>query len=116
MNIIINNVSLPLTIIQNKSQLEKGLKGKLSISGCYLFILNNNEEYEDHSFWMKDTLIPLDIAFCDNNQIIKIFHSCPPCNKDHCIEYSHPGNVVLELEGGFCKRNNIKEGDTFSAY
>lgn len=112
MKIFINDIDLPVTIIQNKNQLEKGLKGKTSISGCYLFMLNNDES-EEHSFWMKDCLISLDILFCDNNQIIKIFHDCPPCTNHHCIQYSHPGNVVLELEGGFCDKNGIKEGDTF---
>lgn len=115
MDIIINNISLPLTILQKKSQLEKGLKGKTSVSGCYLFILNRNngDEDDEHSFWMKGTLISLDIVFCDNNQILKIFHNCPPCNHNNCIQYSNPGNVVLEFEGGFCEKNGIVEGDTF---
>ena len=113
MKIDIKDIILPLTILQKKSDLERGLRGKTSISGCYLFMLHNEDDDGEHGFWMKDCKIPLDIIFCNNNQIIKIFHNCPPCNGDICPHYVNTGNVVLELEGGFCENNNITEGDTF---
>jgi hypothetical protein len=110
MKIYIKDIEFPITILRKKSELEKGLKGKNFIDGCYLFMLQDDES---HSFWMKDCLVPLDIIFCDNNQIVKIFHDCPPCNENNCQHYSHPGNVVLELAGGTCNQNGISEGDTF---
>lgn len=110
MKIYIKDLELPLTILRKKSELEKGMKGKTSINGCYLFMLQDDDT---HSFWMKDCLIPLDIIFCDNNQIVKIFHNCPPCGEESCKQYSHSGNLVLEVAGGTCNQNGISVGDTF---
>lgn len=113
MKIYIKDIEFPVTILRKKSELEKGLKGKTSINGCYFFML---QDTDTHSFWMKDCLVPLDIIFCDNNQIVKIFHNCPPCNGNDCRRYSHPGNVVLEVAGGICNQNGISEGDTFDIF
>jgi uncharacterized membrane protein (UPF0127 family) len=114
MNIIINGVQSPLSIISNKFQLEKGLKGKSEINGCYLFVLNNDLD-KKHSFWMQGVLVPLDIVFCIDKKIVKIFHNCPPCKEfsSQCELYTHEGNYVLELPGGFCKKNQITEGNDF---
>jgi len=111
MKIYINDTEFPLTIIQKKSELEKGLKGKNSINGCYYFLLNDDRV---HSFWMKDCLVHLDIVFCNNNKITKIFHNCSPCDKESCEHYSHEGNGVLEMLGGTCEKYEISEGDTFT--
>lgn len=113
MKIYINDIEFPLTIIQKKSELNKGLKGKTSenINGCYYFMLTDGRT---HSFWMKDCLSPLDIVFCDNNKIIKIFHNCPPCTEEICEHYQHEGNGVLEFVGGTCESHGITEGDTFT--
>lgn len=113
MKIYIKDLELPLTILRKKSELEKGMKGKTSINGCYLFMLQNDDI---HSFWMKDCLIPLDIIFCENNQIVKIFHNCQPCGKKSCKQYSHSGNLVLEVAGGTCNQNGISVGDTFEVF
>jgi len=110
MKIYINDIEFPLAIIQKKSELEKGLKEKTDINGCYFFMFNN---FSTRNFWMKDCLIPLDIVFCQNNKIVKIFHDCQPC-KDNCPSYSYETDGVLEMKGGDCKKYGIKEGDTFT--
>ena len=111
MKILINDIEFPLTILQKKYELEKGLQKKDYINGCYYFMLNDNRV---HSFWMKDCLIPLDIVFCTNNVINKIFHNCEICTGDDCKRYKHEGNGVLEFKGGTCESYGITEGDTFS--
>lgn len=110
MKIYIKDIEFPLAIIQKKSQLEKGLKGKSSIDKCYYFMFN---EIASHGFWMKDCLIPLDIIFCQNNRIVKIFHNCQPC-KENCPTYTYETDGVLELKGNTCKEKGIKEGDYFT--
>jgi uncharacterized membrane protein (UPF0127 family) len=113
MKIYINDIEFPLTILQNKFELNKGLKRKTSedINGCYYFMLTDGKI---HSFWMKDCLVDLDIVFCDNNKITKIFHNCPPCTEEDCKHYQHEGNGVLEFLGGTCESHGITEGDTFT--
>ena len=64
-------------------------------------------------FWMKNTEIPLDIVFINNNKITYIQHDLPICRQDKCPIYDSKSKAdkVIELKGGFCKKYNIKIGD-----
>jgi uncharacterized membrane protein (UPF0127 family) len=66
---------------------------------------------DDHYFWMKNCVIPLDIIFIDENTITKIHHNCKPCKGNDCPNYSGYGDMILEINGGVCKELKIKEGD-----
>ncbi len=63
------------------------------------------------SMWMKNTLIPLDMAFIDAEGIIKrIAANTTP----RSLTSIHSGSrviAVLEVNGGTFERLNIKEGD-----
>ena len=46
------------------------------------------------------------------NEITSIFHNCPPCKiKSLCNNYEGLADKVLEVRGGTCESDNIKEGD-----
>jgi uncharacterized membrane protein (UPF0127 family) len=64
-------------------------------------------------FWMKNTLIPLDIAFYDRRgRILRIF-SMTPCRRDPCRVYD-PGvayRAALEVNAGSFRRWNVRVGD-----
>ena len=79
-----------------------------------LFIFDNEDIL---SFWMKDTLIPLDMIFIDKNfRIINIINNAIPCNMKTCPDYSSekPAKYVLEVNAGFVKTNDIESGDFIS--
>lgn len=63
-------------------------------------------------FWMKNTLIPLDIIFINNNKIVDIKHNAKPCHQDPCPTYNsdNPANQVLEINAGLSKQLNIDIG------
>lgn len=67
-------------------------------------------------FWMKNTLIPLDILFIGADFRIKhIAENTPPCPKESaCPSYAPTEEVqyVLELNGGDAARQRIRIGDT----
>lgn len=66
------------------------------------------------TFWMKNTLIPLDIIFIDaNNKIINISKNTPPCKSSNCPTYSStsPAKYVLELNAGFSDNHFLNTGD-----
>jgi|694.fasta_scaffold00083_161 uncharacterized membrane protein (UPF0127 family) len=75
-----------------------------------LFFMENGP----HSFWMKNCVVHLDIIFINDDVITKIHHNCKPCLSDDCNHYEGNGEMVLELQGGDCKKYGIKEGDTIS--
>jgi len=67
-------------------------------------------------FWMKNTLIPLDILFIGSDLRIKtIAENTPPCpSATVCLSYAPSELVqyVLELNGGIASRRKITIGDT----
>jgi uncharacterized membrane protein (UPF0127 family) len=64
-------------------------------------------------FWMKNTLIPLSIAFFDvDGKILEIL-DMEPCTKDPCEVYD-PGVTymgALEVNRGAFERWSVEEGD-----
>ena len=69
------------------------------------------------SFWMKDTLIPLDMIFVDKTfRIINVVDNALPCNIEPCPDYSSekPAKYVIEVNAGFAKTNDIEPGGFIS--
>ncbi|MFS0762287.1 DUF192 domain-containing protein [Peribacillus phoenicis] len=69
-------------------------------------------------FWMKNTLIPLSIAFLDwDGEILKILHM-EPCKEDICPTYDPeiPYQYAVEVNLGWFEKNQIKEGDYVRFY
>lgn len=66
------------------------------------------------SFWMKNTLIPLDIIFIDQNKQIINIHTATPCETEPCQTYKSksPAQFVLEINAGLTSKLNFSEGTT----
>ncbi|MDB5687285.1 MAG: hypothetical protein JWR77_1874, partial [Rhizorhabdus sp.] len=63
------------------------------------------------SFWMENTLIPLDLIFIRaDGTISSITANAPPLSRD-IIASSEPIAAVLELAGGEAKHSGIRPGD-----
>ena len=55
------------------------------------------------SFWMKNTLIPLDLVFLDGaGAVVDVIAEVQPCAADPCPNYppSSPAQAVLEIGAG----------------
>lgn len=65
------------------------------------------------SFHMKDTLIPLDIAFWDERMVIVDMLQMAPCEQDPCQIYtpSHRYVGALEVNRGLLASKGIRVGD-----
>jgi YVTN family beta-propeller protein len=69
---------------------------------------------EPRVFWMKNTIIPLDMLFVDDNsEIVDIIENVPPCEQDPCPTYpsEEPAQFVLEFNAGFVKQTAVRVGD-----
>jgi uncharacterized membrane protein (UPF0127 family) len=67
-----------------------------------------------HSFWMKNTLIPLDIIWLDKDfRIVYFYQNVPPCKSDPCASYAPllKAKYVLEVNSGFIKNVGLKLDD-----
>jgi uncharacterized membrane protein (UPF0127 family) len=92
----------------------KGLMYRKSIPENFGMFFIFDEEAE-HDFWMKNTLIPLDMIFFDRNyKVVKIVHNAQPCKKDPCMVYSTDkvSKYVLEVNAGLGDKIGLKEGDS----
>jgi uncharacterized membrane protein (UPF0127 family) len=107
-----------VTVVQTESERKKGLAGKLSLAQNegMLFVFDQKNVYP--SFWMKDTLIPLDIIWIKGNKITKIEKNVqPPApgTLDSQLKLYYPDkpiDYVLEVNAGFSDLNNVKVGDS----
>ena len=64
-------------------------------------------------FWMKNTLIPLDMVFLREGRVVAIEANVPPCRQDPCPSYG-PSlwvDAVLELPAGRSAQLGLKVGD-----
>ncbi|HZM69265.1 MAG TPA: DUF192 domain-containing protein [Candidatus Cryosericum sp.] len=67
-----------------------------------------------HPFWMKNTLVPLDMIWMDEEfGVLHIQPSAPPCRADPCPSYGplRKAAYVLEVRGGTTAEEGLKVGD-----
>lgn len=72
---------------------------------------------EPRSFWMKNTLIPLDILYFDKDlRLVSMQLNAQPCKADPCETYPSDGNAryVLELNAGTAGKLGLKLGEPLS--
>jgi uncharacterized membrane protein (UPF0127 family) len=68
-----------------------------------------------HHFWMKNTMIPLDMVWMDaGGKVIFVSADTPPCKADPCPSYGPdvPAASVLEIAGGMAKKESVTVGSS----
>jgi len=97
-------------VVSSPADRERGLmfRKSLGANAGMLFL------YPDEgpvAFWMKNTLIPLDMLFLKaDGSIAHIAHNAVPLDETP-IESGGPVKAVLEVNGGTAAALGIKEGD-----
>lgn len=70
-------------------------------------------EEAPHHFWMKNTMIPLDMIWLDaSGRVLYVNADTPPCKADPCATYGPdgPAKMVLEIAGGRAKAEGVSAG------
>lgn len=68
------------------------------------------QEERDQSFWMKNTLIPLDMVFVSSAwKVVGVLENVPPLTEDHRT-VGIPSQYVLEFSAGTIKRLGVSNG------
>lgn len=90
---------------------EEGLmwvpQGEIAADQGMLFVFPE-ERYQ--SFWMKNTITPLDIAYARFNGTIITTHTMPTLTRQTFPSYE-PAMFALEVKAGTFERLGIREGD-----
>ncbi|TYP70987.1 DUF192 domain-containing protein [Aquimarina intermedia] len=104
---------LSIEIADNPYERETGLMYRKTMeqNQGMLFI---SEESKPQNFYMKNTLIPLDIIYIDENQKIVSFQRNAQPNDETSLPSRLPAKYILEVNAGLSKEWNLKEGDSIS--
>lgn len=109
------DVIVDVEVARTQDELRAGLmyRTELREGSGMLFIF---DQPVNLSFWMKNTLIPLDMIFISEDlRIIKIEKNVPPCRTSVCPSYGGvTGKYVVEVNAGFSDSAGIEEGDVVS--
>jgi hypothetical protein len=66
-------------------------------------------EVERHCMWMRNTYLPLSVAFMDEQGVIVSIHDMTPLSDDsHCA--ARPARFALEMNQGWFEKRGIKAG------
>lgn len=87
------------------------MRTELPADHSMLFVFPGSEP---RWFWMKDTLVPLDILyFGADRKLVSMQLDVPPCKADPCPSYPSdaPAHYVLELPAGTARRIGVQVGD-----
>jgi len=64
-------------------------------------------------FWMKDTLMPLDIVWLDaTGKVVEVRAAVPPCRLDPCPRYTSTqrARAVLLVNAGYARSHGVAPG------
>lgn len=111
----IGNEVLTVEISNTPATRVRGLMGRKELpQGTGMLFVYEREERL--TFWMKDTVIPLSIAFFDDDKIcINILDMDPPIGEP-LIRYrsTAPARYALEVAQGWFEKHHIARGAKFS--
>lgn len=108
--ISINKIKIEVEIADTAESRQKGLmfRDSLPEEQGMLFIF---EKEQKMSFWMKNTEMPLSIAYINKSGIIKEIHHMEALS-EKAVQSSHSVLYALEVNQGYFERKGIKVGDS----
>jgi len=100
--------SILVEVADTPEEINRGLmyRNKMESNEGMLFIFSLERQ---QTFWMKNTMIPLDIIFInESHRIVHIAKHTIPYSRDP-IPSVEPARYVLEVNAGFCDEYKIAE-------
>ena len=97
-------------VVRTPAEVERGLmfRERLGADDGMLFVF---PETTEHAFWMKNTLIPLDMIFADADGLVVgvVEHAEPMTTTTRTV--GAPSRYVLEVNGGWAAAHGVRVGD-----
>ena len=102
--VFIDSEKIFIEIVDTNQERQKGLMYREELcDDCGMLFVFEREDF--HSFWMKNTYIPLDIVFINSGlEIVEILHAVP-CIEDICESYIPKEKALYVLEVNYRKFN-----------
>lgn len=104
-------IQVAVELATTPAQRKKGLMFRESMAE-FDGMLFDMEVERIQSFWMKNTLIPLDMLFIDSTGVVVgiVENAEPKTLSPRAVD--QPSRFVLEVNGGWCKKHGVAPGDT----
>ncbi len=102
--------SVTVELARTDAERARGLMFRKSLApdAGMLFLFDESQE---HSFWMQNTLIPLDMIFiADDGRIVGIVERAEPLTTTPRT-VGAPSRYVLEVNGGWAAAHGVARGD-----
>lgn len=114
----INNIKIDIEVAKTNEERSRGLSNRTNLpedSGM-VFIFDKDTR---PTFWMKDTKIPLDLIWINDNKIVGIDKNVQPepnVSDAKLKRYPSPSAIdyVLEVNGGVSDKKGFKVGQMIS--
>ncbi|NOX29532.1 MAG: DUF192 domain-containing protein [Actinobacteria bacterium] len=91
------NAPVPVLVAETSDQRSQGLMHVADLEG-WVGMWFEFPEPTSGSFWMKDTLLPLSIAWVDADRIVVAMADMEPCRSEDCPSYFPGVDYVSALE------------------
>jgi len=104
---------IDIELAQNESQRQLGLmyRDTLAENQGMLFIFDNEEV---RAFWMKNTILSLDMIFVNTRNEIVTIHKYTTPYSEETYESTKPAKYVIEVNAGYTDKQKISVGDRIS--
>ncbi|HSM94014.1 MAG TPA: DUF192 domain-containing protein [Anaeromyxobacteraceae bacterium] len=102
-------LEVPVEIARTEAERERGLMFRRALppDAGMLFVF---DETGEHAFWMKNTLIPLDMIFIgDDGRVTGVVARATPGSLEP--RSAGPSRFVLEVNGGWAEAHGVTAGD-----
>jgi uncharacterized membrane protein (UPF0127 family) len=116
--VTIKDKTVNVEVAKTPEERSKGLSKRNSMDANTGMLFVFTGDTKAPIFWMKDTLIPLDMIWIKNEKVVKIDKNVPvPAentvdSKLQTYSAGVPVDYVLEVNAGFSDTNSIKVGDS----
>ena len=105
----VDGISLEIESVQDAESRQLGLmyRDELAENLGMLFVFETTRVL---SFWMRNTFIPLDIAFIDADGLIVDIQRMEPLDESKQYISAVPALYALEVNAGWFEKNGVKQG------
>jgi uncharacterized membrane protein (UPF0127 family) len=106
LNAGIHNINAELAATPQQREIGLMFRKEMAVNDGMLFVFERGAK---QCFWMKNTLIPLSVAFiADDGSVVNIEAMKPQTLNGHCS--LQPVRYVLEMNDGWFAKRGIKPG------
>jgi len=103
-------VPVTVEVVATEAKIEKGLmyRQHMPLDNGMLFMMGFEKDW---NFWMRNTLIPLDMIFIQRDMVVAgIVENAEPLTEEPLRHVGKPSLYVLEVNGGWAAKNGVAAG------